>query len=95
VYSPGPYYGGYGRYNRPGHYGSWGNYYGHPHAFSYMPTTTTERVILTVESVMYDLKTEQLIWSAQFETTVEGSIDKMVEKYVQEVAKDLKGKKII
>jgi hypothetical protein len=56
VYSPGPYYGGYGRYNRPGHYGSWGNYYGHPHAFSYMPTTTTERVILTVESVMYDLK---------------------------------------
>jgi hypothetical protein len=82
VYSPGPYYGGYGRYNRP-------------HAFSYMPTTTTERVILTVESVMYDLKTEQLIWSAQFETTVEGSIDKMVEKYVQEVAKDLKGKKII
>jgi len=60
-----------------------------------MPTITTERVILTVESVMYDLKTEQLIWSAQFETAVEGSIDKMVEKYVQEVAKDLKGKKII
>jgi hypothetical protein len=95
LYSPGPYYGGYGRYNRPGHYGSWGNYYGHPHAFSYMPTTTTERVILTVESVMYDLRTEQLIWSAQFETAVEGSIDKMVGKYVQEVAKDLKGKKII
>lgn len=50
---------------------------------------------MTIESVMYDLKTEQLIWSAQFETAVEGSIDKMVEKYVQEVAKDLKGKKII
>jgi hypothetical protein len=95
VYMPGPYYGGYGRYNRPGHYGSWGNYYGHPQAFSYVPTTTTERVILTVESVMYDLKTEQLIWSAQFETAVEGSIDKMIEKYVKEVSKDLKGKKII
>ena len=60
-----------------------------------MPTTTTERVILTVESVMYDLRTEQLIWSAQFEFAVEGSIDKMIEKYVQEVAKGLKGKKII
>ena len=95
VYLPGPYYGGYGRYNRPGHYGSWGTYYGHPLAFSYVPTTTTERVILTVESVMYDLQTEQLIWSAQYETAVDGSIDKMIEKFVKEVAKDLKSKKII
>ncbi|MEJ2137783.1 MAG: hypothetical protein P8X86_21410 [Desulfofustis sp.] len=95
VYLPGPYYGGYGRYNRPRHYGSWGSYYGHPLAFSYVPTTTTERIILTVESVMYDLKTEQLIWSAQYETAVEGSIDKMIGKFVEEVAKDLKRKKII
>ena len=95
VYLPGPYYGGYGRYNRPRHYGSWGSYYGHPLAFSYVPTTTTERIILTVESVMYDLKTEQLIWSAQYETAVEGSIDTMIGKFVEEVAKDLKRKKII
>lgn len=95
VYLPGPYYGGYGRYNRPRHYGSWGGYYGHPLAFSYVPTKTTERVILTVESVMYDLKTEQLIWSAQYETAVEGSIDDMIDKYVKAVVKDLKGKKII
>lgn len=95
VYSPGPYYGGYGRYNRPGHYGSWGSYYGHPYAAFYEPTITTERVILTVESVMYDLETEQLIWSAQFATAFDGSIDKIIEKYVKEVTKDLKGKKII
>lgn len=95
VYLPGPYYGGYGRYNRPRHYGSWGSYYGHPLAFSYVPVTTTERVILTVESVMYDLKTELLIWSAQYETAVEGSIDDMIDKYVKAVVKDLKGKKII
>ena len=95
IYSPGPYYGGYGRYNRPLHYGSWGNYYGHPYDVFYEPTITTERVILTVESVMYDLKTEQLIWSAQFETAVKGSIDKMIDKYVKEVTRDLKGKKII
>lgn len=95
VYLPGPYYGGTGRYNRPRHYGSWGGYYGHPLAFSYVPTKTTERVILTVESVMYDLKTEQLIWSAQYETAVEGSIDDMIDKYVKAVVKDLKGKKII
>jgi hypothetical protein len=94
-YSPGPYYGGYGRYNRPGHYSSWGNYYGRPYDVFYEPATSTEIVILTVESVMYDLKTEQLIWSAQFETVVEGSIDEMIEKYVKEVTKDLKEKKLI
>jgi hypothetical protein len=44
---------------------------------------------------MYDLKTEQLIWSAQYETAVEGSIDTMIGKFVEEVAKDLKRKKII
>lgn len=95
IYSPGPYYGGYGRYNRPGHYGSWGNYFGHPYNYFYEPTITTERVIVTVESVMYDLKTEQLIWSAQYETAIEGSIDKMIDKYVKQVTKDLKGKKLI
>lgn len=95
VYISGPYYGGYGRYNRPGHYGSWGNYYGHRQVVAYTPTTTTERVIVTVESVMYDLKSEELIWSAQYETAVEGSIDEMIGAYVKEVAKDLKNKKII
>ena len=95
VFSPGPYYGGYGRYSRPHHYGSWGSYYAHPLAFSYVPTITTERVILTVESVMYDLKTEALIWSAQYETAVEGSIDDMIDKFVKAAVKDLKSKKII
>ena len=95
IYYPGPYYGGYGRYNRPRHYGSWGSYYAHPDNLHYDPTITTERTLVTVESVMYDLQTEQLIWSAQFETAVSGSIDKMIDKYVNEVTKDLKKKKII
>ena len=42
-----------------------------------------------------DLKTEELIWSAQYETAVEGSIDDMIDKFVKAAVKDLKGKKII
>lgn len=94
-YTSGPYYGGYGGYNRPSYYNSWGNYYGRSSIVMYEPATSTEYVILTVESVMYDLKTEQLIWSAQYETTVEGSIDKMMQDYVKEVTKDLKSKRLI
>jgi len=36
-----------------------------------------------------------LIWSAQIETTVEGSIDAMMPDYVEQVAKDLKEKGLI
>ena len=94
-YSPGPYYGGYGGYARPAHYNSWGNYYGHPYNVVYEPAISTEYVVLTLESVMYDLKTEQLIWSAQYETVVEGGLDKMVQDYVKAASKDLKEKGLI
>ena len=44
---------------------------------------------------MYDLITEELIWSAQLETAMEGSIDAMMQSYVEQVAKDLKKKSLI
>lgn len=94
-YHPGPFYGGYGSYARPGYYNSWGNYYGQRYDVIYEPATTTEFVVLTVESVMYDLRTEQLIWSAQFEMVLEGGLDKMVQNYVNAAAKDLKEKGLI
>jgi hypothetical protein len=94
-YSPGPFYGGYGGYARPGHYNSWGNYYAHPYNVVYEPATSTELVVLTLESVMYDLQTQQLIWSAQYETVVEGGLDKMVQDFVNAASKDLKKKKLI
>ena len=94
-YMPGPYYGGRGRYARPSHYNNWGSYYGHRHNVFYTPPSKNEYIILTVESVMYDLRTEELIWSAQLETTVEASIDNMMKNYVEQVAEDLKEKGLI
>jgi hypothetical protein len=60
-----------------------------------MPATTTDFVVLTIESVLYDLKTEEMIWSAQLETVVEGNIDEMVQAFAEIVTKDLKGKGLI
>ena len=60
-----------------------------------MPATTTNFVVLTIESVLYDLKTEEMIWSAQLETVVEGDIEKMVQDFAETVTEDLKGKGLI
>lgn len=89
-YSPGPFYG-----NRGGYYNSWGSYYGRSYDVVYEPPTTTEFTILTVESVLYDLQTEKMIWSGQFETVVEDSIEKNIQDYVNEVVKDMAAKGLI
>ena len=94
-YSAGPYYRGSGGYARPAHYNSWGNYYAHPYNVFYEPATATELVVVTLESVMYELRTEQLIWSAQYEMVVEGGLDKMVKNYVKAASKDLNEKGLI
>jgi hypothetical protein len=91
-------YGGYGRggYGRGGYgRGGWGSYYNRSYDVVYQPATTTEFVILTVESVLYDLKTEEMIWSAQLETVLEGNLEKMMQDYVEIVTKDLKEKNLI
>ena len=95
-YSSGPYYGnrrGYG--GRGGYYNNWGSYYGRRTDIVYEPPTSTEFVIATVESVMYDLKTEEMIWSGQLETVIEGNFEKMVQDFVDTVSKDLTAKGII
>ena len=95
-YSSGPYYGGRrgGRYGG-GYYNNWGSYYGRRTDITYEPPTSTEFVIATVESVMYDLKTEEMIWSGQLETVIEGNFEKMVQDFVDTVSKDLTAKGII
>jgi hypothetical protein len=97
-YSSGPYYGGRrgGAYGgRGGYYNNWGSYYGRRTDIVYEPPTSTEFVIATVESVMYDLETEEMIWSGQLETVIEGNFEKMVQDFVNTVSKDLTEKGII
>jgi hypothetical protein len=95
-YSSGPYYGGRrGSAGRPRHYNSWGSYSNRSYDVTYQPATTTEFVVLTVESVLYDLKTEQMIWSAQLETVVEGNLEEMIQGFVESVTKDMKDQGLI
>jgi hypothetical protein len=94
-YSSGSYYGGRGSAGRSRHYNSWGSYSNRRYDVTYQPATTTEFVVLTVESVLYDLKTEQMIWSAQLETVVEGNLEAMMQDFVESVTKDMKAQGMI
>lgn len=87
-------YGGRRGYGGSSRYNSWGNY-GRSYNVTYQPPTTTEFVVLTVESVLYDLKTEKPIWSAQLETVVEGDLETMMQDFVESVTKDLKEQGLI
>lgn len=60
-----------------------------------MPPASADIVTLTLESVLYDLQTEDLIWSAQLEMYLEKNFENMMRVFVDEVARDLKGKGLI
>jgi hypothetical protein len=48
-----------------------------------------------VESALFDLKTEEMIWSAHMETDLEKNLEAMMEKFVDEAVNDLKEKGLI
>ncbi len=81
--------------DRQPYYRDWRNYYSN--AYQAIPTsaTVTKFVVLTVESVLYDLKTEELIWSSQMETNLESNLEDMMKKFVNEAVKELKMKGFI
>ncbi len=76
-------------------YNGWGDYYSHSYSVVDIQPKPTETVTLTVESVLYDLKTQEMIWSAQLETVDELDIKKMFQDYVKKVTKNLKEKGLI
>jgi len=96
TYTPGPSSGGLvvQKRTRDSIYNSWGHYYNYG-TMNYVASPKADFVILTVESVLYDLQTEELIWSAQLETHLQGNFENMVRTFVEEVAKDLKGKGLL
>ena len=76
-------------------YNSWGSYYYQGTGVKEVQTTTPGTTTLTIESVLYDLKTEERIWSAQLEMVKEIDIMKMIEDHVDAVVRNLKQKGLI
>ncbi len=94
-YVPGPSFREAQVYERLPYYNNWSSYYSSGYQVVTQAPTVTKLVVLNVESVLYDLKTEELIWSARMETDLETNLEDMMKKFVDEAVKDLKAKGFI
>ena len=86
VYHGGPsYYDGfYGNRYR----GGWYNYYGAGYSAFNAPGYFTENYISTVETVIYDISTDKVLWSAITETR-ENTPSKAIASYLETIGKAL------
>jgi hypothetical protein len=81
--------------DQPAYYSHWSSYYTNSYSVAHKQSTVTNFIVLTFESVLYDLQTKELIWLAQLETDLEGDFKEMTQQYVDEVVKNLKRKGLI
>lgn len=76
-------------------YNSWGSYYNQGYSVVNIQPSSPGTTTLIIESVLYDLKTEERIWAAQLETVEELDPIKMIRDYVEAVTRNLEGKGLI
>ena len=74
-----------------GYYGFYRSRYSYAHDPGYSSTSTTVRL----ETNLYDVKTEKLIWSGKSETWSKGSKDQIINDVIKAVIGDLQKNKLI
>ena len=83
-------YGGYGGYGG-GMYG----YYPHVNNYVHSPGYYTTHETYTLETNLYDVKTEELVWSARSRTFSPESVDEVIVDLTKLLIKDLSDKNLI
>jgi hypothetical protein len=96
VYRPSTGYGyGGGGYYGGAHYGGLYNYYPHVNSYVHNPGYYTTHETYTLETNLYDVKSEELIWSARSRTFSPESVDEVIVDLTKLLIKDLEEKKLI
>lgn len=86
-YSPGMSY--------PMHYGSYGRYHGYGWGMAYDPGYLRTDTIVKVETSVFSLKDDKLLWSGVSESFNPSNASKMVTAVAKAVAKDLEARGLI
>jgi hypothetical protein len=87
-------------YSSPSHYGRGGyrpepyyrnyrSYYDRRYEMTYEPATISQFSVVTMESNLYDSASGELIWSAQLETVLDSTLQKLIRDFIEVVTKDL------
>jgi hypothetical protein len=74
-----PYYGGY-----------WGGYYGYGWGAPYGGTEVRTDTLITVETLVYSLKQNKLVWAGQSQTTNPSKVDGFVQEIAAAAAVEMK-----
>jgi hypothetical protein len=68
----------------------WGGYYGYGWGGAYGGTEIRTNTIVTVETLVYSLKQNKLIWAGQSKTTNPSKVDAFVRELAKTAAKEMK-----
>jgi hypothetical protein len=80
----GPYYGGF-----------WGGYYGYGWGSPWGAGDIRTNTIVTVETLVYSLKQNKLVWAGQSQTTNPSQVDSFVREIVNAAAKEMQKEGLI
>ena len=89
------YGGAYGGYYGAGHYGGMYSYYPHVNSYVHNPGYYTTHETYTLETTLYDVETEQLVWSARSRTFSPESVDEVIVDLTKLLISDLEEKNLI
>ena len=76
-------------YHPPRYYGDYYGYYGYAYDFSHQPGYYTTDTIVSLETNLYDVKTEKPIWSGQSRTWNPSSDKKLIDEVIKTVIKSM------
>lgn len=85
--------GGYGGY--PGYYGGWYPYMSVGYTTMASPGYTTVHSVVSVESNLYDLSTEKMVWTGLSEAYPNDNPTDSFRPYINQLIYDMKAKKVI
>ena len=78
-----------------GPYGGWGPYYGYGWGAAYSPGYVVTDTIVRIETLVFDLKQNKLVWAGQSETTNPDRLDQFMRELVKTVGDDMRRKGVI
>ena len=88
-------YGGGGGYYGGAHYGGLYSYYPHVNSYVHNPGYYTTHETYTLETNMYDVASEELIWSARSRTFSPDSVEEVIVDLTKLLIEDLEEKNLI
>lgn len=84
---------GFGGY--PGYYGGWGSYMSVGYSTMASPGYTTQHTVVSVESNLYEVATEKLVWTGLSEGYPDDNPTDSFKPYINQLIYDMKAKKVI